>query len=281
MQRILSIITAVLLATLLANAQNGTLDPTNPPEPSTKYRLTVTAHPAEAATTSGSGEYAEGTQVTVKATAKANYVFKHWLQNGVQLSQTATSWKITMPADFVSLVAVFEYVEPTYDPTNPAEPQYVESEYALYLQADPAGAGTFNRTSGAKVKEGAKLSIKATPATGYQFTGWYDATGTQLSTSQTLSYTMPSKAITLTARFNYSPSDPKEPTGSQDNIDNSGMMQGDVNGDGEVNVTDLVPMVNMILGITASNAAADVNGDGEVNVTDLVPLVNLILKVNY
>ena len=57
--------------------------------------------------------------------------------------------------------------------------------------------------------------------------------------------------------------------------------QGDVNGDGEVNVTDLVPMVNMILGITEHNAAADVNGDGEVNVTDLVPLVNLILKVNY
>jgi len=53
---------------------------------------------------------------------------------------------------------------------------------------------------------------------------------------------------------------------------------GDVNGDGEVNVTDLVPLVNMILGITQSNAAADVNGDGEVNVTDLVPLVNLILN---
>ena len=55
-------------------------------------------------------------------------------------------------------------------------------------------------------------------------------------------------------------------------------LKGDVNGDGEVNVTDLVPLVNMILSITQSNAAADVNGDGEVNVTDLVPLVNLILN---
>ena len=56
------------------------------------------------------------------------------------------------------------------------------------------------------------------------------------------------------------------------------LLKGDVNGDGEVNVTDLVPLVNMILGITQSNVAADVNGDGEVNVTDLVPLVNLILN---
>jgi hypothetical protein len=55
-------------------------------------------------------------------------------------------------------------------------------------------------------------------------------------------------------------------------------LKGDVNGDGEVNVTDLVPLVNMILGVTPSSTAADVNGDGEVNVTDLVPLVNLILK---
>lgn len=61
-------------------------------------------------------------------------------------------------------------------------------------------------------------------------------------------------------------------------VEQAPTLKGDVNGDGEVNVTDLVPLVNMILGITQSNAAADVNGDGEVNVTDLVPLVNLILK---
>lgn len=61
-------------------------------------------------------------------------------------------------------------------------------------------------------------------------------------------------------------------------VEQAPTLKGDVNGDGEVNVTDLVPLVNMILGITQSNAAADVNGDGEVNVTDLVPLVNLILN---
>ena len=221
MKRLLSMIAVVVLAVLSAGAQNGTLDPTNPPEPLAKYRLSVTAQPAEAATTSGSGEYAEGAQVTVKATAKTNYVFKHWLQNGQQISQTATSWKLTMPADFVELVAVFEYVKPDYNPTNPAEPQVITPEYALYLVADPDGAGTFNRTSGAKVKEGTTVSVKATPATGYQFTGWYDAQGTQLGTAQTLNYVMPSQSVTLTARFVYSPTNPNEPTGSQTDVDNN------------------------------------------------------------
>lgn len=221
MKRFISIV-LVLLATLASSAQNGTLDPNNPPEPSAKYKLTVKAQPAEGATTSGSGEYAEGTQVTVKATAKTNYVFKYWTLNGVQLTQTATSFRINMPAEDVEYVAVFEYkepVEPDYDPVNPAEP-VITREYALYLIADPVGGGTFNRTSGAKVKEGTTVSVKATPATGYQFLGWYDPDGIQLSSSQTLSFTMPSQNATLTARFNYNPNNPNEPSGSQTDVDN-------------------------------------------------------------
>ncbi len=55
---------------------------------------------------------------------------------------------------------------------------------------------------------------------------------------------------------------------------------GDANGDGKVNVTDIVEMVNYILGKPSANfnkAAADVNGDGEVNVTDIVSVVSVIL----
>jgi len=55
-------------------------------------------------------------------------------------------------------------------------------------------------------------------------------------------------------------------------------LKGDVNGDGEVNGTDLVALVNIIMrenGVGYS--AADVNSDGEVNGTDLVTLVNIIM----
>ncbi|MBR0049256.1 MAG: BspA family leucine-rich repeat surface protein [Prevotella sp.] len=220
MKRFLSTM-IVLLATIVASAQNGTLDPTNPPEPSVKYRLTVKAQPAEGATTSGSGEYAEGTSVTVKATAKTNYVLKYWTKNGVQQSQTSASFKVTMPAEDVEYVAVFEYQKPDYNPTNPAEPQVITPEFPLYLVASPVGSGTFNRTSGTKTKESTTLTLKATPATGYQFAGWFSATGEQLSSNASFSYTMPGQATTLTARFIYSPNSPTEPSGSQTGVDNA------------------------------------------------------------
>ena len=55
---------------------------------------------------------------------------------------------------------------------------------------------------------------------------------------------------------------------------------GDVNGDGNVNVTDVTALVNMILGVVEKDeTAADVDGNGVVNVSDVTALVNLILGV--
>jgi len=59
------------------------------------------------------------------------------------------------------------------------------------------------------------------------------------------------------------------------------LIPGDANGDGVVNVTDIVEMVNSILGHPSAKfdpIAADVNGDGVVNVTDIVSVVNIILS---
>lgn len=56
---------------------------------------------------------------------------------------------------------------------------------------------------------------------------------------------------------------------------------GDVNGDGNISVTDAVAVVNFILGNNVeglSREAADVNGDGEITVTDEVGVVNMILN---
>ena len=52
---------------------------------------------------------------------------------------------------------------------------------------------------------------------------------------------------------------------------------GDVNGDGEVNVADLVAVSNHMAGDeTVSKEKADVNSDGEVNVADLVAISNIM-----
>ena len=62
-------------------------------------------------------------------------------------------------------------------------------------------------------------------------------------------------------------------------IDMYSQAPGDINGDGEVNVSDVTALINKILGSsTYSNAVCDINGDGEINVSDVTALINMILK---
>ena len=58
---------------------------------------------------------------------------------------------------------------------------------------------------------------------------------------------------------------------------------GDVNIDGYVNVSDVMQVVNHILGNTQKSfhrEYADMNGDGTVNVSDIMRIVNVILKID-
>ena len=52
---------------------------------------------------------------------------------------------------------------------------------------------------------------------------------------------------------------------------------GDVNGDGEVNISDVSDIIDLILSGRLSDAG-DVNGDGEINITDINAVIDLILK---
>ncbi len=54
-------------------------------------------------------------------------------------------------------------------------------------------------------------------------------------------------------------------------------LAGDLNGDGLVNIQDIVATVDLVAKGTYT-AAADVNGDGVVNIQDVVAIVNLGLK---
>lgn len=53
---------------------------------------------------------------------------------------------------------------------------------------------------------------------------------------------------------------------------------GDLNGDSEVNGTDIVALINIIIRPSEYSSVADINGDGVVNGTDLVALVNTIMN---
>ena len=52
---------------------------------------------------------------------------------------------------------------------------------------------------------------------------------------------------------------------------------GDMNGDGDLNILDVVILANLILSGDNSNAEGDLNQDGDQNILDIVNLVNLIL----
>lgn len=52
---------------------------------------------------------------------------------------------------------------------------------------------------------------------------------------------------------------------------------GDVNMDGNINVTDVVLTVNIILGMYPYTDRADLNMDNAINVQDVFLLVNMIL----
>ena len=60
-------------------------------------------------------------------------------------------------------------------------------------------------------------------------------------------------------------------------ISRMGGIQGDVNGDGEVNIADVNAVVDVVLG-GASNPRADVNNDNEINIADINALIDIILS---
>ena len=53
---------------------------------------------------------------------------------------------------------------------------------------------------------------------------------------------------------------------------------GDVNGDGALNILDIVIIANIILGTAENVPEADVNQDGQLNILDIITLANMILE---
>lgn len=265
----------ILLSVLgTAGVRGQEHNPDNPPEPMTRYKVTVSAEPAEAGYVSGGGKYYAGQQVSISTSARNNYQFLYWKKDGVQTNDPM-SFKFTMGSDKVSYVAVYEF-----NPANPQEPT-APNMFRLYLETDAEGSCTFNRTSGQKQKADQYVTVAVQNITpGYVFQGWF-AEGQKVSSNTSFNYLMPYNDVTLTASLVYNPANPGDPdsSGEQQSIDNGRL--GDVNDDGSVNISDAVMLINHYLNGTTgelSFSVADVNKDGVVNVSDAVEIVNRYLN---
>jgi hypothetical protein len=272
---ILNLVAALLLLLPAGAWADDEHTPQNPPDPYAYFRVTVTASPSEAGYTSGGGMFYEGQQVSVSTSLRsADYTFSHWTLNGVAIDQPQ-QFTYTMEAQKLNFVAVYDFT-----PLNPSEPT-MPDDYRLYVNTNEEGSCTFNVTNGARHKADNYVQVAAQNVSpGYQFLGWYEG-GQKLSDNLSFNYLMPYEDATLTARFVYdpvSPDDPFSPDG-QTSIDNHKL--GDVNGDGVVNISDAVLLINHYLNGTTDElpaSAADANKDGQVNVSDAVEIVNRYLN---
>lgn len=274
MKRLLSIL-AVLLAFLTASAQGGGFNPENPPEPLLRQQLTVKTQPENAGYSYGSGMYAEGSNISVSTSGYTGYTFQYWMLDGtpIEASQNFTYIMTNKPAE---LVAVYEY---EFNPESPGEPISIPVTFRLYLDSEPVNAGWFNRSSGEAVRPGFGVYLSTTANSSYIFDGWYDVKGTLISSDASFTYDMPNSNVTLTARFKFSPINPENPTGSQDNVSNIAE-RGDANVDGKVDVADIVEIVNYLNNKQSerfNKDAADANCDKVVDLKDIQSVENIIM----
>lgn len=98
-----------------------------------------------------------------------------------------------------------------YNPSNPAEPGAPVDQHTLTLQADPPGGGSFNINATTIQGEGTTIGLRAYIASNFTFVSW-EEDGTIISTAANFNYTMPNHDVTLIAHYNYTPSNPTEPS---------------------------------------------------------------------
>lgn len=86
------------------------IDVPAPVEQGESYTLTVTSSDTTKGTVSGGGTYAEGSQVTIKATPKSGYRFVKWSDDNTNATRTVTV------TENKTYTATFEAVTPDPDP---------------------------------------------------------------------------------------------------------------------------------------------------------------------
>ena len=198
-----------MLALLASAGMKGQYNPTNPAEPGASYTLTLQATPDGAGSfnVSSGAAYSEGTNISLRAYNRGDFVFTGWEEDGEVVS-TSSSFTYTMPARSVKLVAHFKY-----DPDSPAEPPEPDIPVysTLYLSASPSGSGSFNISSGNRYEVGSSVNLRAYNRSDFTFVSWTE-NGEVISTSSSFNYVVKEGDANLVANFDYTPDSPGEPS---------------------------------------------------------------------
>ncbi len=140
--------------------------------------ITAIASPAVGGTILGAGDHASGATATLEAVANPDFLFTRWTEGGVEVSTSPVyTFNVTAPR---SLVANF----------TPA--------HTITASAWPVGGGTV--LGAGTVTNGSSLTLVAAATAGYTFVNWTDASGTEVSTSASYTFT-PTAGGDYTANF--------------------------------------------------------------------------------
>lgn len=157
----------------------------------TTYTLSVTASNG---TVSGTGDFAEGAEVTLTASPNANYSFTSWSTSDVNISghENENPLIFTMPAKAVSVTANF----------SPCSGQTVT------VNVNDGNMGS--ATGGGSYCAGVQVDLEATPKSGYRFVNWTVTSGSAdindvNSASAHFTMSNPAEAVTVQANFEEDP----------------------------------------------------------------------------
>lgn len=180
-----------MLLSMVARGQD--FNPDSPPEPGARYKLTLKALPAEAATVSGGGLYVVNANVSVKAVAKSsNWRFKNWTDAEGKEVSTSSSFTHRKLNSAETLTANYEY----------------QKTSRLTIAYDPSSIKT------SEVKEyavGVTYPYTASTYSDYTFVNWTTSDGTVISTNREVRYIFTENDETITAHYCYTPGSPAEP----------------------------------------------------------------------
>ncbi|WP_455586181.1 InlB B-repeat-containing protein [Bacteroides sp.] len=160
----------------------GTLTDINAYE-ADKRQLTIIVDEGGETITNQSGYYMAAQSLELSVAPQAGYRIKEWKDES---------------GTVVSTQATFTYVMPNADKTLTVSFEPTDTKFQFTVVAGTGG--TVTDVSGMYFPD-QPIALTATPAIGYQFENWTDATGEVLSTEANFSYTMPSEASTVTANF--------------------------------------------------------------------------------
>ena len=172
-------------------------NPDLPSEPMTKYAVTVSADPANAAATlTGAGKYANNTEITVSQTPCTGFLFDHWTLDGATHS-SEPSFTYTVNGKSVAFVA--HYIEYTLTPVG------------VLVTVDDAEAGTTSGSGSYLPDTEVLISVTPNTAQGYAFTHW-TKNGEYFGPEPSFTYVVESVPVEFKAFFSYTEFEPETPS---------------------------------------------------------------------